>query len=269
LQGATDGTSDTKVIEQRLSDIADKQLGTLQAMLDLRADTNLALGLLTEAANIPDKDLLPPVRDRFSAAAGRIGKALDTLKATPGADVPAGPVADLLRYGSGPANMFDLRRQELEAVTASETILAANRKLADVLAPLVAVLVEHNERAAQAAAADTRHSIAHGRILLIGIAASSLIIALMIAVFYVGPMVVRRLTALRRAMAALAAGDLEVAIPQNGRDEMTEMAGAVLVFKEHMVRAKQLAGRQRRPSKPPWSTWRTRSRRKQPRHCMR
>jgi phosphoglycerate-specific signal transduction histidine kinase len=82
LQGAADGAADTKVIQQRLADIADKQLGALQAMLDLRADTNLALGLLTEAANVADKDLLPPVRDRFAAAAGRIGKALDALKAT-------------------------------------------------------------------------------------------------------------------------------------------------------------------------------------------
>lgn len=246
LQGATDGTSDTKVIQQRLSDIADKQLGALQAMLDLRADTNLALGLLTDAANIPDKDLLPPVRDSFAAAAGRIGNALDALKATPGTAALAAPVADLLRYGSGAANIFDLRREELEAVTAGETILAANRKLAVVLAPLVTVLVEHNERAAQEAAADTRHSIGRGRILLIGIAAASLVIALMIAVFYVGPMVVRRLTALRRAMAELAAGDLGVAIPQNGCDEISEMAGALLVFKEHMARADHLAAEQQK-----------------------
>lgn len=81
LQGATDAP-DAKVIQQRISDIADKQLGAFQAMLELRADCNLALGLLGEAANIPERDLLPPVRDRFTAAAGRIGKALDALKGT-------------------------------------------------------------------------------------------------------------------------------------------------------------------------------------------
>jgi methyl-accepting chemotaxis protein len=240
LQGAADDTSDAKVIQQRLSDIADKQLGALQAMLDLRADGNLALGLLTEAANIPDKDLLPPVRDRFAAAAARIGKALDALKATPAAGALAGPVTDLLRYGSGAANIFDLRRQEIEATTAGETILVANRKLADALAPLVAALVEHNERAAQEAAADTRQAIAHGRVLLIGIAAASLVIALLIVVFYVGRMVVRRLTALRHAMAEIAAGDLDAAIPQTGRDEITEMAAALVVFRQNAQEARAL-----------------------------
>jgi len=238
LQNAADAP-DPKLIQQRLSDLADKQLGALQAMLDLRADCNLALGLLTEAATIPDKDLLPPVQDRFGAAAGRIGKALDALKATPGADALSGPVADLLRHGSGAANIFDLRRQELEATAQGETVLAANRKLADALAPLVAALVEHNERAAKDAAAETAQAIAHGRVMLIGIAAASLVIALLITVVYVGRTVVRRLTALRRAMAAIAAGELDAAIPRNGHDEITEMAAALVVFRDNGRAARQ------------------------------
>jgi methyl-accepting chemotaxis protein len=241
LQSAADAP-DPKVIQQRLAGLSDTQLGALQAMLDLRADCNLALGLLTVAANIGDKDLLPPVRDRFGAAAGRIGKALHALAATPAAAALAGPVSDLLRFGSGGANIFDLRRQELEATTEGETILAANRKLADALAPLVATLVEHNERAASDAAADTRQAIAHGRVMLIGIAAASLVIALMIAVLYVGRTVVRRLTALRRSMAEIAAGDLDTAIPQNGRDEITEMAAALAVLRNngHAARRAEL-----------------------------
>jgi methyl-accepting chemotaxis protein len=232
LQSAAD-VSDPKAIQQHLADLSDTQLGALQAMLDLHADCNLALGLLMAAANIGDKDLLPPVRDRFGAAAGRIGKALHALAATPAAAALAGPVGNLLRFGSGGANIFDLRRQELEATTEGETILAANRKLADALAPLVATLVEHNERAASDAAADTRQAIAHGRVMLIGIAAASLVIALMIAVLYVGRTVVRRLTALRRSMAEIAAGDLDSAIPQNGRDEITEMAAALAVLRNN------------------------------------
>ena len=239
LQGATDNTTDIKVIQQRLSDIADKQLGALQAMLDLRADANLALGLLTEAANIADKDLLPPVRDRFTAAAGRIGKSLVVLRSTPAGDVLAAPVAELLRSGNGATNIFDLRRQEIEAATAAETILAANRKLADALASLVTTLVEHNEGAAQHGAAETRQAIAHGRSLLIGIAASSLVIALMIAVFYVGRVVVRRLTALRQAMAEIAGGNLDAVISRNGRDEITEMAAALVVLRDNGRAARQ------------------------------
>ena len=245
LQAATDDASDPKVIQQRLSDIADKQLGALQTMLDLRADANLALGLLTEAANIPDKDLLPPVRDRFAAAAARIGKALAALKATQAAGALAGSVTDLLRYGTGATNIFDLRRQEIEATMAGESTLAANHELVGALAPMVAALVEHNERAARQAADDTRQAIADGRVLLIAIAVASLVIALIIAQYYVGRIVVRRLTALSRTMAAIAAGNLDAAISHNGHDEITGMAEAVVVFKDAMQQAERLAAEQK------------------------
>jgi methyl-accepting chemotaxis protein len=240
LQGATEDAPDPKAMQLLLTDITDKKLGVLQSLLDLRADCNLALGLLTEAANLPDKDLLPPVRDRFAAAAARLGKALDALKATPGATVLRAPVADLLRYGEGAADIFDQRRNEIEAGSHAETILAANRKLADALTPLVAALVERNEHAARDAAAETRNSIAHGRVLLIGLAVASLIVALTIVVAYVRPMVVRRLMALRRAMAAIAAGDLDAAIPQHGTDEITEMAAALVVFRQNARQTRAL-----------------------------
>jgi methyl-accepting chemotaxis protein len=238
LQGATDA-ADPKAVKDQVAEIADKQLGALQAMLDLRADANLALGLLTEAANTPDKDLLPPVHDRFTAASGRIGKALGALQGTPSAGALAGPVGDLLKHGSGDAGIFELRRQELEASTAGETILGANRKLAGALAASVASLVEHSETAAREAAAGTGRAIARGRVLLIGIAAASLVIALAIVVLYVGRTVVRRLALLRQAMAQIAGNHLDAAIPGGGNDEITEMAAALVVFRNHRHAARE------------------------------
>jgi methyl-accepting chemotaxis protein len=245
LQDAGDNASDTNTIAQKLSDIADKQLGEFKALLDLRADSDLALGLLTEAANVQDKDLLAPVGDRFAAAAARIGKELDSIKGSEAADALTGPVAELLHYGNAKANIFELRRRELEATTDGEVILAANRKLADTLTPLVAALVEHNERAAQDAASKTGQAIANGRVLLIGIAAASLAMALVITVLYVGRAVVRRLSVLCAAMTEVAAGNLDTTVPQNGHDEITEMAKAVVVFKNGLKQAEQLAVEQK------------------------
>jgi methyl-accepting chemotaxis protein len=242
LQGATDG-ADMPTIQQRLSDIADKQVGTQQALLDLRADTNLALGLLNEAVNVGDKDLLPPLRDRFTATVRRIGKALAAVKGTAAETELSGLVAELRGYGTGATGIFDLRRQELEATAAAETALAANRSLAEALAPLVTTIVEHNEADARTAAAETGQAIAHGRRLLVIIAASSLLIALAIALVFVGRTVVQRLAALRRAMAKIAAGDLDAAIPQGGSDEIAEMAAALAVFRDNgrAARAAELA----------------------------
>jgi hypothetical protein len=40
--------------------------------MDLRAESNCMLGILVEAADLPSADLLPPVKDRFTATAGRL-----------------------------------------------------------------------------------------------------------------------------------------------------------------------------------------------------
>jgi phosphoglycerate-specific signal transduction histidine kinase len=79
LQSAGDA-ADAAALKQTLSQLADQQVAALQAMFDLRADGNLALGLLVEAVNTPSKDLLVPMRDRFSAAAGHIEKSLAVFK---------------------------------------------------------------------------------------------------------------------------------------------------------------------------------------------
>jgi methyl-accepting chemotaxis protein len=232
LQVAADGL-DAQAMKSHLTDLADKQLVALQAMFELRADSNLAVGLLIEAANVPGKELLPPVLDRFNAAAGHLEKSLAALKSEQTNGALRGPVAKLLQYGRGDGNIFDLRRRELDAVAAGEQGLAANRMLAKALEQTVAKLVASSENAAKLAATDTADAIARGRILLISIAAASLVMALAIGGFYVGGNVARRLRQLRHSMTLIAAGDLDAAIPQGGNDEIAEMASALVVFRNN------------------------------------
>jgi methyl-accepting chemotaxis protein len=68
-----------------------------------------------------------------------------------------------------------------------------------------------------------------------------------VVVFYLGRTIVRPVSSMTAAMKTLAAGDKSVAIPATERkDEVGDMARAVLVFKESMVRAEELAAEQLR-----------------------
>jgi methyl-accepting chemotaxis protein len=221
-----------KAGDKHMAELADTRLLALQSMFDLRADGNLALGLLTEASNIPSKELLPPLRDRFTAAASHLDKSIAALKTDRAAAVLRGPVNELVQYGRGDQNLFDVRQRELEVIATGEADLAANSKLANALEQEVAKLVEFSESAAKTAAANTGTAIAHGRVVLISIALTSVFIAFVIAVFYVGRSVVRRLTVLGSSMAELASGNLDASIPQGGGDEITEMASALVVFRD-------------------------------------
>jgi len=209
------------------------QLSTLQAVFDLRADSNLVLGLLLEAANIPEKPLLVPVRDRFNAAAGRLDRALTAIKdRRDAAGLPA-LVAQLLQFGRGDNSIFELRLRELETIGVGEREIAANRTLAQALEQAVAKLVAGSADAAKAAADNTGSAIARGRIVLISIAVVSLLLALAIGGFYVGRRVAYRLRQLRQSMTLIAAGDLDAAIPKGGHDEITEMASALIIFRDN------------------------------------
>jgi methyl-accepting chemotaxis protein len=238
--GITDNTTDGAALKTHLSDLADKQLVALQTMLDVHADSNLTLGLLIEAANVPSKELLPPVRDRFNAAANHLDKSVAALKGELTAGILRDPVAKLLQFGRGDANVFDLRRRELEAVEAGERGLAANGTVAGALEQTVTKLVAGREAAAKSAAADTESLITQWRVLLALITLASVVVALALGWFYIGGNVVRRLRLLRRSMSLIAAGDLEAPIPEGGGDEISEMAAALVIFRDNGRAAKEI-----------------------------
>ena len=232
LQTAADG-ADAKNMQKRLADLADKQLVGLQAMLELRADSNLALGLLIEGANVPGRELLAPIRDRFKAATGHLEKSLATMKSNEAAGALREHVAKLLQYGNADQNLFNLRERELEAIAMGEHGLAANRTLAAALEREVASLVARSDASAKVAASETASAIAGGRVLLISIAGASLIVALILGGFYLGSNVVNRLIKLRRSMAEIAAGNFDETIPVGGSDEIAAMASALVVFRDN------------------------------------
>jgi len=231
LQNAAEAKN-AAAIQQRLGDLANKQVVALQAMSDLRSDSNLVLGLLAEGAGLPSKDLLPPLLDRFNATAGHLEKSLAALGDDKSAAALRQPVSELLQDGRGEASVFALRSAAIDAAAAGEAALAANHRVAGTLEDAVSKLVDRSESAARSAAAATDAAIARGRVLLISIAAASLLVALVIGAFYIGRSVARRLGALGASMAEIAGGNFEAAIPTGGRDEIAAMAAALVVFRD-------------------------------------
>src|SRR5947209_6471370 len=61
LQTTTD-KRDLAAVEQKLSALANNELAALQAVLELRAESNLILGILVEAADLPLRERLPPIK---------------------------------------------------------------------------------------------------------------------------------------------------------------------------------------------------------------
>ena len=87
---------------------------TLQVLLTLRAEGNLAAGLLNEAAGVPDPSSLKPLQERFVAAASRAEKLL--------AQLPAAADNDALKGLAETADRFrHVRRKHLPFATRGAT----------------------------------------------------------------------------------------------------------------------------------------------------
>src|SRR5215472_16227782 len=217
--------------KEAITGLVEGGVNALQALLRLRADGNLAAGLLGEAAGVPDPSSLKPLQERFVAAASRAEKLLAQLLAAADDDALKGLTEKLIAFGTSAENIFDLRREELRQIAVAQTSLQANNSLALRLGKEVAELVLTAHNSSDVAARRTAHAIGNGRLLLLVITALSVVGAAMIAMRYVVPQVVRPIERITAAMSGLAAGDTSIDVPGRDRsDEIGRMAEALGVF---------------------------------------
>jgi methyl-accepting chemotaxis protein len=225
-------------IARRLTELADKELASFEAMLRLVSEANLLVGILTEAATLPQSELLNPARDRYVASKSRLVKALDAaekIEADEGRKVSA---TALLAFGEGKSDLFDLRRRELAAAALADKAMLASRTIAERFADQVNAIVAAADVANRGAVAASDGAIAWGKTLLLIFAGLSLVAAAGIAWFYVGRFVVGRLVVLGSAMREIAGGRLETPIPAGGSDEIADMASALVVFRDTALEVK-------------------------------
>ena len=227
---------DLEDVQKTLAALSDNELVSLQAILEMRAESNLILGILVEAADLMSADLLPPVKDRFTAAARHLGKAASTFN-----DPEMSKLVDeLVKTGKDGGNIFELKQRELVAAKTGANVVMENRALAQEFEKEVASLGKRSESAAAAAVRESEAEIRQGRIILICLAFASLATALVIGWYYVGRGVVRRLVRLQTSMKSIAAGDLRAEIATGGTDEIADMAEALQVFKGNMLESNRL-----------------------------
>src|SRR5215470_6123726 len=115
--------------KEAITGLVEGGVNALQALLTLRAEGNLAAGLLNQAAGIPDPSSLKPLQERFVAAASRAKKLLAQLPAAADHDALKRLTERLIAFGTSAENVFNLRRDELRQIAAAQTSLQANNSL--------------------------------------------------------------------------------------------------------------------------------------------
>jgi PAS domain S-box-containing protein len=220
---------------KELTDLIDVGVNVLQLLLTVRAEGNLAVGLLDQAAGSVDVNLLEPLSERFVAAKEHIEQMLRELP--PSLDGQVRKVAStFVDLGSGDDGIFALRRAELQQIAAAQSALEGSRALAVQLGDEVAGLVAGARAASNAAASRSAQAINSGEALMMIITVASIVGAVIVMLYYVVPWIIRPLESITGAMTDLAAGDTSVDIPGRERsDELGRMAQALGVFRDTAI----------------------------------
>jgi class 3 adenylate cyclase/HAMP domain-containing protein len=225
---------------EAITEFINRGVNTLHVLLTIRAEGNLAAGLLNEAAGIADPSLLRPLEERYEATVGRIEGTLRQLSEASTVDGVRNTTAALIGFGTAADGVFELRREELRQSAIAERALEASRALAVRLGDEVTRLVATAQRASDAAAARSTEAIADGKLVLLIITALSIAGAALIVLYYVVPRIVRPLENITTAMTQLAAGDTSVDVPgRHRRDEIGRMAQALGVFRDTAIEVQE------------------------------
>ena len=221
---------------EAIKDLVEGGVNTLQALLTLSAESNLAVGLLNEAVSIPDPSSIRPLQERFVGATNRMSKLLAQVLGAVDGVALKNLTKKLIASGASQQNVFDLRLRELHEVALAQASLEANNSLVLRLSKEVAELVKTAGNNSDAAARSAAQAISNGQILLLLITALSALGAALIALRYVVPQVVRPIENITAAMTGLAAGDTSIEVPGRDRtDEIGRMAEALGVFRDTAI----------------------------------
>jgi PAS domain S-box-containing protein len=219
-----------------LTNFIDVSADVLQLLLTLRAEGNLAVSLLDQAASTLDVSLLGPLNERFVAAREHIEQILRQLPPFLDGGQVQKAASTFIELGKGDDGIFALRRGELQQIAVAQSALAGSRALAIRLGGEIAGLVESAQTASNVAAFRAAQAIKNGTIFLMIITIASILGAVIVMWFYVVPWIIRPVESITRAMTDLAAGDTSVAIPARERsDELGRMAQALGVFRDTAI----------------------------------
>jgi class 3 adenylate cyclase len=154
------------------------------AIAQLGIEGNLIGGLLSEAVNLPDDNLIPPLRERFVAAADRFRTAFHNVGREDLEDL-SGIAETLIGLGEGAGGIFEPRRDLLIEARAAEALAGDARRIAARLTGDVDRLVEGVETRTNEAVEASNRAIDVGGTLLLLLNAISILGALLIGWLYV------------------------------------------------------------------------------------
>ena len=215
-----------------------EELQHYTGLMTFKAYQNQVTALMARAMTANDVELLRATRERVDGALSDVTGALVDIRPRPRARL-RGLVDELRDLYSAPDGVFATRTAELGELFAAEAMVARSNQITEELVERVDSLTKNAESSARDAAGRSQ------ALVQLGVWFMLLVTVVTIGLGYVawkffGERLLVRMGRLSSATRQMSKGDLDVQVEIEGDDELTDMAGALEVFRQHAVEVQRL-----------------------------
>jgi signal transduction histidine kinase/DNA-binding response OmpR family regulator len=205
-------------------------LPNFQYSLEMGAMAERATSLLHQAANAKDKIKLANLKSDFAGAFDDLMLNINNFGSQGAVRSLSEVIGRLEGIGSGENSLFELRQRQLEMDAKIEKQLAEAQHLTTDLTHYSSILAREIMKSASQKALSVKEAQETGTVIIIALAAASIVLAILIAWLIVARGIAGRLHSLRDNMIEGQKGNLDIEIDTSGKDEIAEMASALQYF---------------------------------------
>ena len=214
-------------------------------LASLLADVNFAASTINAAASTNDADKLNDMEHIFSVTYDSIEGSLKALGAT--GERMAADVKRMMSLGNMRDGVFRLRLKELDAAQYGKVTLEETAKLNHGLNMSIQRLVDDVQVETGVAASNAHDTIVLATRVMLGLGILTLIGSALFVWLYVGRNILARIHNLQVVMGRLSQGDLTAEVARcRQQDEISVMARSLDVFRDSMIRSRDMSGEQER-----------------------
>lgn len=230
LRRAVETLNTRNVSSDELADLADPIIA-LAPLQQVRAGVSMIHDMLVEAASARAEADLEVLVVPLRRALGELDELMTGLEPDLATRLRA-PLEKFREFVDAPDGIIAARRDELRHLGLMQALLDESIEISRQLTEAMDQLVFATDTAIRDANREAQSVQQASAAIMISVVVLSLACSGLIVWLYVDRNLIARLRALSNSMRAIAGGNLETSIPSSGRDEIANMAQALVVFRD-------------------------------------
>ncbi len=215
-----------------------EELDHYSGLLLFKAYQNEVTAQVAQAMTETDEQQLRATGARFETALNDVEEALADIRARPRARLQE-LVEELSDLSSGREGIFETRAAELAQLDTAEALVTRSNQVTGELEARVETLKAEAASLAQRAASRSSDLVRLGVWFMVTVTIVTILLGV-VAWKIFGERLLVRIGRLSSATRQMSKGDLDVQVEIEGNDELTDMAGALEVFRQHAVEVQRL-----------------------------